>query len=56
MNYMIPNAPETTGKYLVLFDKAADLETAIQSLGDLAGIHSVAKASDFKGGALNGRI
>jgi subtilisin family serine protease len=53
MNYMIPNAPETTGKYLVLFDKAADLETAIQLLGDLAGIHSVAKASDFKGGALN---
>lgn len=55
MNEMIPTKPETTGKYLVLFDEEADVNADIQSLQDLAGISSgnIAKASDYEGSALN---
>jgi subtilisin family serine protease len=53
MNNMIPIEPETTGKYLVLFDEDADISTDVQALRDLAGIDRIARASDFESGALN---
>ena len=53
MNTPIPDMPELTGKYLVLFDEDADITTDINLLRDRAGIQTVAKASDFEGGALN---
>ena len=53
MNNIIPEMPEMTGKYLVLFEEEADIDTDVDILRDRAGIQSVAKASDFEGGALS---
>lgn len=44
--------PETTGRYLVLLRENA-VDSAIQALHDVAGISSVARASDFENSALS---